>query len=51
VRHVFKILVQKVLGIPGYRWEDNIKMDLKDTVYEGVDWIIWPRIESSGELL
>jgi hypothetical protein len=23
----------------GRRWEDNIKMDLKDTEWEGVDWM------------
>jgi hypothetical protein len=24
---------------PRNRWENNIKMDLKETAYEGVDWI------------
>jgi hypothetical protein len=23
------------------RWEDNIKMDLKETGYEDTDWIYW----------
>jgi hypothetical protein len=26
------------LGRPGRRWEDDIKMDLKETWLEGVDW-------------
>jgi hypothetical protein len=25
-------------GTPRHRWEDNIRMDLKKTGYEGVDW-------------
>jgi hypothetical protein len=25
--------------IHGYRWEDNIKMDLREMVWENVDWI------------
>jgi hypothetical protein len=24
---------------PRYKWEDNIKIDLMDVRYEGVDWI------------
>ena len=26
-------------GRPRRRWEDNIKMDLQEVGYEGVDWI------------
>jgi hypothetical protein len=26
-------------GRPRRRWENNIKIDLKDKFYEGVDWI------------
>jgi len=34
MRNVYKILVRKPegkrpLGIPGYRWQDNIKIDLE----------------------
>jgi hypothetical protein len=27
------------LGRPRRRWEDNIKMDLRDVGWEGMDWI------------
>jgi len=27
------------MGRLRHRWKDNIKMDLKDIVYECVDWI------------
>jgi hypothetical protein len=31
--------VKKPLGRPRSRWEDNIKMDLEEVGWEGVDWI------------
>jgi hypothetical protein len=42
--NVCKILVGKSegkrpLGRPRRIWEDNIKMDVKDIGWEGVDWI------------
>jgi len=30
---------KRPLGIPGHRWEDNIKMDLHEVGYRGMDWI------------
>jgi len=30
---------KRPLGRPRRRWEDNIKMDLKEVGCEGVDWI------------
>jgi hypothetical protein len=30
---------RRPLGRPRRRWEDNIKMDLKEVGWEGVDWI------------
>jgi hypothetical protein len=30
---------KRPVGRPRRRWEDNIKMDLKEVGYEGVDWI------------
>jgi len=30
---------QRPLGRPRHRWEDNIKMDLQDVRYGGMDWI------------
>jgi len=42
MRNAYKILVRKPEGKrphgrPRRRWEDNIRMDLKETGYEGVD--------------
>jgi hypothetical protein len=44
IRNVCKILVgqpqgKRPLGRPGNRWEDNIKMGLRERGLEGVDWI------------
>jgi hypothetical protein len=30
---------KRPLGRPRHRWEDNIRMDLRGIVWEGVDWI------------
>jgi len=30
--------VKPVLGRPRHRWEDNIRMDLRQRVWRGVDW-------------
>jgi hypothetical protein len=30
---------RRPLGRPRRRWEDNIKMDLQEVGWEGVDWI------------
>jgi len=43
-RGVYRVLVGKPrgkrpLGRPWSRWEDNIKMDLQEVGYGGVDWI------------
>ena len=43
-RGVYRVLVGKPegkrpLGKPRRRWEDNIKMDLKELGYVGMDWI------------
>jgi hypothetical protein len=29
---------KKLLGSPRYRWNDNIKMNLKELGWEGTDW-------------
>jgi len=41
---VYRVLVGKPegkrpFGRPGRRWEDNIKMDLQEVGYGGMDWI------------
>jgi hypothetical protein len=43
-KKAYKILVVKAdvkrpLGRRGRKWEDNIKMDLRERVWEGVDWM------------
>jgi hypothetical protein len=43
-RGVYRVLVgepegKRPLGIPRSRWEDNVKMDLKDVGCGGMDWI------------
>jgi hypothetical protein len=43
-RNSYRILVGKPeekrqLGRPRRRWEDNIKMDLTETGWDGMDWI------------
>jgi hypothetical protein len=42
-RNAYRILVGKregkrPLGISKYRWNNNIKMDLREIEWEGVDW-------------
>jgi hypothetical protein len=44
MRNAYKISVRKpegkrTLRRPRHRWEDNIKMDLRETGFGGVDWI------------
>jgi hypothetical protein len=44
MRNAYKILVRKPHGKRPFerhrhRWEDNIRMDLKEIVWENVDWI------------
>jgi hypothetical protein len=43
-RNAYRILVRKPegrrpLGRPRCRWVDNIKMDLRETGWDGVDWV------------
>jgi hypothetical protein len=39
------------IGRPSPRWQSNFTMDLREIEWEGVDWIIWLRIRTSGGLL
>jgi hypothetical protein len=46
VRGAYNILVgrpegRRPLGRPRRRWEDNIKMDLREIRFRDVDWIHW----------
>jgi hypothetical protein len=39
-RNAYRILVGKLEGKrPRHRWVDNIKMDLRETGWDGMDWI------------
>jgi hypothetical protein len=43
-RNAYRILVGKLeerrpLGRPRCRWVENIKMDLRETGWDGIDWI------------
>jgi len=43
-RGVYRVLVgkhesERPLGRPKYRWEDNVKMDLQEVEFGGMDWI------------
>jgi hypothetical protein len=44
MRNEHKIMDRKLkgrrpLGSPMHRWEDNIRMDLQEIEYKGVDWM------------
>jgi hypothetical protein len=52
-RNAYRILMGKPegkrpLGRPRRSSEDNIKMDLREIVWGGMDWITWLRIGTSG---
>jgi hypothetical protein len=47
----FIILVFKLPGRPRRRWEDNIKMDLREIGFGDVDWFIGLRIGTGDGLL
>ena len=43
-RGIYRVLVEKPegkkpFGSPRRRWEDNIKMDLQEVCFWGMDWI------------
>jgi len=39
---------KRPFGRSRHRWEDNIKMDLHEVEWEGMDWLIWLRIGTGG---
>jgi hypothetical protein len=51
-KNVYRILVGKPEG-KRRRWVDNIKMDLRETGWDGMGWIglMWLGIGTSGGLL
>jgi hypothetical protein len=51
--NAYRVLVghpegKRPLGRYRSLWENNIKMDLRETGWGGMDWIIWLRIGTSG---
>jgi hypothetical protein len=55
-RNAFRLLVGKPegrrpLGRPRHMWVDNIKLDLEEIGWGGVDWIGLAQYRDSGELL
>jgi hypothetical protein len=47
-RNAYRILVKqpegmRPLGRPRHRWEDNIKIDLREIGWDGMDWIVLVR--------
>jgi hypothetical protein len=47
-REVYKVLVGKPvgkrpLGRPRRRWEDGIRMDLREIGWRSIEWTSWPR--------
>jgi hypothetical protein len=55
-RKMYKVLVGKSegkrpLGRPRRRWEDWIRMDLREIGLRGVDWFDWLRTGTGGGLL
>jgi hypothetical protein len=55
-RKVYKVLVGKPggkrqLGILRHRWEDEIRMALRETGWEGVDWIHLAQDRNHWQLL
>jgi hypothetical protein len=56
VRGAYNILVGKTegrrpLGRPRRRWEDNIKMDLREIGFGNVDWIHWAQDRDKWQAL
>jgi hypothetical protein len=55
-KNAYRILVGKPegrrpLGSPRCRWENNIKMDVRETGWSGMDWIYLAQVGTSGGLL
>jgi hypothetical protein len=56
VRGAYNILVgrpkrRRPLGRPGHKWEDNIKMDLREIGFGDVDWIHFAQVRDRWQVL
>jgi hypothetical protein len=54
-RNAYRLLLGKPegkrsLGRPRHRWVDNIRMDFGEVGWGDVDWMVWLRIGTGGEL-
>jgi hypothetical protein len=38
-RNIWRASREEPLGRPRYRWKNNIRVDLRDRRWEGVDWL------------
>jgi hypothetical protein len=55
-RNVYRLSVgepegKRPVGRPRRRWMDNIRMHLGEVGWGDVDWMVWLRIGTGGELL
>ena len=55
-RSMYRVLVGKpegkrLLGRPRHKWEDNIKMDLKEVGCGGMDWVKLAQDRDQGKHL
>jgi hypothetical protein len=55
-RNVYKLFIGKSerkrpRGRPGHRWEDNIRINVREIVWEGVDWIHMARDRDQWRVL
>jgi hypothetical protein len=51
-RNAYRILVRKrPLGGPRRRWVDNIKMDLREIGWGGMDWIDLAQVRDQWRVL
>jgi len=48
MRSAYNILVGKPAARPRCRWEDNIRMDLREIVWESLDWMHVAQAGASG---
>ena len=46
-----KPMGKRPLGRPRLRWEDNIKMDVQEVGFGGMDWIVLAQTGTGGVLL
>jgi hypothetical protein len=56
MRGTYNIFVERPegrrpLGRPRRRWEDNIKIDLREIGFGDVDWINWARVRDRWRAL